>query len=157
MSEVISTWVLGICAVCLVTAAASAAVGEGRQAGVLRLIGAAATVLVLFAPLNSQDLDLDQEFSAFRAAFSESDALDEMKAQAGEMAAQHIEAYIMQQAGLQGIACDVQVQCAYTDGAFCLELCRIVYAPQVQEAVRTAFEEAIAQALGVDGKYITGR
>lgn len=157
MSEIIRTWVLGICAVSLITAAASAAVGEGRQAGILRLIGAAATVLVLLAPLKSTDADLYEEFNAFRDAFSESTELEEIRVQAGEMAAQRIESYILKQAQQQAITCDAQARCTYTDGAFYLDSCCIVYQTQLTAAQQAAFEESIAQALGVDKKYITGR
>ena len=157
MSGIISAWVLGICAVSLITCAASAAVGEGRQAGILRLIGAAATVLVLLTPLKSGDAGLKEEFQAFRDAFSESTQLEEITIQAGTMAAQHIQAYIMQQAEAQGIACSVQAQCRYTDGAFYLDSCCIAYQTQLSAAERTAFEENMARALGIDKKYITGR
>lgn len=157
MSGIISAWVLGVCAVSLITSAAGAAVGEGRQAGILRLIGAAATVLVLLTPLKSGDADLKEEFQIFRDAFSESAELEEIAMQAGTMAAQHIQAYIMQQAEAQGIACSVQAQCSYTDGAFYLESCRIVYQTQLPAEEQTAFEENMAQALGIDKKYITGR
>ncbi len=157
MSEIISTWVLGICAVSLITAAASAAVGEDRQAGVLRLIGAAATVWILFAPLKADGVNWSQEFAAFQNTLIETEALHEMTQQAQEMAAQRIEAYIEQEAEQNGIICTVQAACNYTEGAFYLEFCQITYETPLQEQERMAFETKIAQALGVDKESIVGR
>lgn len=155
MSEVIRVWVLGICAVSLITAAATAMLGEGKASVAVRLAGTAAIVLVILFPLKENRPDLTDEFSAFAHRLAAPDVLNEMTAQAGDECARSIETYIAELAAEQNIVCKPQVDCRITDGAVYLETCRLEFSG-TDEAARREFIQVVAASLGIDAAMITG-
>ncbi len=148
MSEILKSWALGLCAVSLLSAAAQAAVGKGRQTAALRLVEAMAAALVLLVPLRTVRIVLPDLGSDL------SDSLSAVQADADRLTARQVEIYIENEAAARGLSCTAQAACETADGVFYLHALRLHYALDAACEEKAAFAQAMAQAFGLDPEKI---
>lgn len=144
MSGILREMALGLCAVSLISAAAQAAAGKGRQTAAVRLIEAMAAALVLLAPLGKAAPQLPDLQAQTQ------DALSAVQESADRMTARQVERYIEDEAAARGISCTAQAECEAADGVFYLRSLRLRFAQSVSEEERQAFRQEMAQAFRLE-------
>ncbi|MBQ3880408.1 MAG: hypothetical protein II727_08895 [Oscillospiraceae bacterium] len=155
MSEILKSWVLGLCAVSLLSAAAQAAVGKGKYADLLRLIAALSAAIVIAAPVRAGRAALAREIGDVQTFFSLSRAPDSAKAQADALTARQIEAYIAALGEELGAECTAKAECESDDGVFYLRALRVHFEEGTKTPDKARALAAFAQALGVDKTLLT--
>ena len=148
MSDILKSWALGLCAVGLLSAAAQAAAGRGRQTAAIRLLEAMAAALVLLAPLRNAALRLPDAWESAADGFS---AVQET---ADRLTAKQVEAYIEAEAAARGITCTAQAKCETADGVFYLRALRLRCSPETAQEEKDAFKQEMAQAFRIDADTI---